>query len=64
MWHTGIITFACILSDFIFSLIVLAALISIFNTVKIIFMKLYSSAEEVMTMYCVYKIWKLSCSYL
>ena len=47
-----------------FSLIVLAAMPSILNTVRIIFMKLYGFVEEVMTMCSVYKIWQLSCSYL
>ena len=46
-----------------FPLIVLAAMLSILNTVRIIFMKLYGFIEEGMTMCSVYKLWQLSCSY-
>ena len=40
-----------------FPLIVLAAMLSILNTVRIIFMKLYGFIEEGMTMCSVYKLW-------
>ena len=36
---------------------------SILNTVKNIFMSIYGSVEEVVTMCLVYKIWRLLCSY-
>ena len=62
MSHTRMATLACILSYF--PLLTKAAMLSILNTIRIIFMKLYGSVEEVMTMYSVYKIWQLSCSYL
>ena len=44
--HTGMTSLACILSVIIFPLIILPALLSIFNTVRIIFMKLHSSIDE------------------
>ena len=46
-----------------FLLIVSAAMLSILNTARIIFMKIYGSVEAVVTMCSVYKIWWLSCSY-
>ena len=44
-------------------LIVKAAMPSILNIVRNIFMLLYGSVEEVVTMCFVYKIWRLLCSY-
>ena len=58
MSHIGMTTLACILSDIIFSLIVLAALLSIFNTVKII-----SSPEHevLMVSYCDLSMFVVRC---
>ena len=36
---------------------------SVLNTIRNIFMRLYGSVEEVVTMCLVYKIWRLLCSY-
>ena len=60
MLHTGMATFACILSE-LFPLDRLSCNALYLNTVRIIFMKLYSSVEEVVTT-C--HVWQLSCSYL
>ena len=43
------------------SLMVKATMPSILNTVRNIFMRLYGSVEEVVTMCLVYKIWRLLC---
>ena len=57
------LTLACILLSY-FPLIVLAAMLSILNNVRIIFMELNGFVEEGMTMCSVYKISQLSFSYL
>ena len=58
---TEMTTLACILSE-LFPLDYLSCN-AILNTVMIIFMKLYSSVEEMVTMCHIYKIWQLTCSY-
>ena len=55
MSHTGMTTLACILAE-LFSLDCLSCSALYFEYVRIIFMKLYGSVEEVVTMCRVYKI--------
>ena len=44
-------------------LMVKATMLSVLNTIRNIFMRLYDSVEEVVTIGLVYKIWRLLCSY-